>query len=93
MDPNNRQLKEDAGAQEDQPFTDSYWKLSSDDKLRRIFHLKADSSARTRRAAVAPQDQQVTMGQKREKHRENSHLIIHYPTSEEVSEVSERAKE
>ena len=30
------------------------------------------------------------MGQKRKKHRINSHLIIHFPTSEGVSEVSER---
>jgi len=27
------------------------------------------------------------------KHRQNSHLIIHFPTSEGVSEVSERANE
>ena len=30
------------------------------------------------------------MGQNREKHRMNSHPIIHCPTSEGVSEVSER---
>ena len=34
-----------------------------------------------------------TMGQKRRKHRINSHLINHCPTSEGVSEVSERANE
>ena len=31
-----------------------------------------------------------TMGQIKEKHRTNSHPIIHSPTSEGVSEVSER---
>ena len=31
------------------------------------------------------------MGQNREKHRKNSHLIIHFSTCEGVSEVSERA--
>ena len=34
-----------------------------------------------------------TMVQNREKHRTNSYLIIHFPMSEEVSEVSERASE
>ena len=33
------------------------------------------------------------MGQNRKKHRINSHLIIHFPTSEGVSEFSERANE
>ena len=32
-----------------------------------------------------------TVGQNRKKHRINAHPIIHCPTSEEVSEVSERA--
>ena len=36
---------------------------------------------------------QCTMGQNRKKHRMNSHLIIHCPTSSGVSEVSERAGE
>ena len=31
-----------------------------------------------------------TMVENRKKHRENSHPIIHFPTSEGVSEVSER---
>ena len=35
----------------------------------------------------------ATMGQIRKKHRIKSHLIIHCPTSEGVSEVSERASE
>ena len=34
-----------------------------------------------------------TVGQIREKHRTNSHPIIHFPTSEGVSEVGERANE
>ena len=34
-----------------------------------------------------------TMVENREKHRQNSHLIIPFPTSEGVSEVSERANE
>ena len=34
-----------------------------------------------------------TMGQNREKHRVNSHLMIHCPTSEGVSKVSERTSE
>ena len=34
-----------------------------------------------------------TMVEKRKKHRQNSHLIIHFPTSEGVSKVSERANE
>ena len=34
-----------------------------------------------------------TMGQNKIKHRINSHLIIHFPTSEGVSEVSKRANE
>ena len=34
-----------------------------------------------------------TMVENREKHRQNSHRIIHCPTSEGVSEVSERANE
>ena len=34
-----------------------------------------------------------TMGQKRKKHRMNSHPIIHFPTSEGVSEMSEQANE
>ena len=34
-----------------------------------------------------------TMVENRKKHRQNSHLIIHFPTSEGVSEVSERANE
>ena len=34
-----------------------------------------------------------TMVENREKHRQNSHLIIQFPMSEEVSEVSERASE
>ena len=34
-----------------------------------------------------------TVGQNRKKHRMNSHLINHFPTSEGVSEVSERANE
>ena len=34
-----------------------------------------------------------TMVENRKKHRQNSHSIIHCPTSEEVSEVSERANE
>ena len=34
-----------------------------------------------------------TMGQNRKKHRINSHLIIHFPTSSGVSEVSEQAKQ
>ena len=34
-----------------------------------------------------------TMSQNREKHRINNHLINHCPTSEGVSEVSERANE
>ena len=34
-----------------------------------------------------------TMGQNREKHRKNSHLIIHSSTSKGVSEVSEQANE
>ena len=33
------------------------------------------------------------MGQNRKKLRKNSHLIIHFPTSEGVSKVSERANE
>ena len=32
-------------------------------------------------------------GRKWKKHRQNSHLIIHYPMSEGVSEVSEHANE
>ena len=32
-----------------------------------------------------------TMVENRKKHRQNSHLINHYPTSEGMSEVSERA--
>ena len=35
----------------------------------------------------------LTMVENRKKHRKNSHLIIHCPTSEGVSEVSERASE
>ena len=35
----------------------------------------------------------ITMVQNRKKHRINSHLIIHFPTSEGVSKVSERANE
>ena len=34
-----------------------------------------------------------TMSQKREKHRINSHQIIHFPKSEGVTKVSERANE
>ena len=34
-----------------------------------------------------------TMAENRKKHRQNSHLIIHCPTSEGVSEVSKRANE
>ena len=34
-----------------------------------------------------------TMVENRKKHRQNSHLTIHCPTSEGVSEVSERANE
>ena len=34
-----------------------------------------------------------TMVENRQKHRQNSHLIIFFPTSERVSEVSERASE
>ena len=34
-----------------------------------------------------------TMVENRKKHRQNSHLIIHFPTSEGVSDVSERAIE
>jgi len=33
------------------------------------------------------------MVEKRKKHRQNSHPIIHCPTSEGVSEVSERVNE
>ena len=36
---------------------------------------------------------QSTMVDNRKEHRQNSHLIIHFPTSEGVSEVSERANE
>ena len=36
---------------------------------------------------------QGTMVENRKKHRQNSHPIIHCPTSEGVSEVSERANE
>ena len=36
---------------------------------------------------------QRTMVENGKKHRQNSHLIIHFPTSEGVSEVSERANE
>jgi len=36
---------------------------------------------------------QLTMVDYRKKHRQNSHLINHYPTSEGASEVSERANE
>ena len=35
----------------------------------------------------------ITMVQNRKKLRKNSHLIIHFPTSSGVSEVSERASE
>ena len=34
-----------------------------------------------------------TMVENKKKHRQNSHLIIVFPTSEGVSEVSERASE
>ena len=34
-----------------------------------------------------------TMVENGKKHRQNSHLINHFPTSEGVSEVSERANE
>ena len=34
-----------------------------------------------------------TMVENRKKHRQNNNLIIHFPTSEGVSEVSERANE
>ena len=39
------------------------------------------------------QKERGTMVKNRKKHRQNSHLIIHFPTSEGVSEVSERANE
>ena len=35
----------------------------------------------------------VTMVENGKKHRQNSHLIIHFPTSEGVSEVSKRVNE
>ena len=44
-------------------------------------------------AGVTLGSQPCTMGQNRKKHGINSHLIIHFPTSEGVSEVSERAND
>ena len=40
-----------------------------------------------------PEARKTTVGQNREKPRMNSHLIIHRPTSEGVSEESEQANE
>ena len=37
--------------------------------------------------------QHSTLGQNRKKHRINSHPIIHFPTSERVSEVSKRCEQ
>ena len=42
---------------------------------------------------LANKDLDHTMVENGKKHRQNSHLIIHFPTSEGVSEVSERANE
>ena len=44
-------------------------------------------------ASKAGKSEHATLVQNRKKHRQNSHLIIHCPTSEGVSEVSKRASE
>ena len=71
---------------------DDYNADDDDDDDDFFFERERDIFWRPRRISAAAKDE-CTMGQNREKHRKNSHLIIHCPTSEEVSEVSERANE
>ena len=48
---------------------------------------------RKNKAGEKGENKKSTMVENRKKHRQNSHPIIHFPTSEGVSEVSERANE
>ena len=57
-------------------------------KRKKVEHRLSSNSAAEDRQRVG----QVHYGRNRKKHRQNSHPIIHCPTSEAVSEVSERAQ-
>ena len=62
-----------------------------------IYLSAQDRYSGSKKKLIAAEDgvsgKQRTLGQNRKKHRKNSHPIIHCPTSEGVSEVSERASE
>ena len=58
--------------------------------MKDVMHPESDVIARNQGMRSS---MKCTMVENGKKHRQNSHLIIHFPTSEGVSEVSERASE
>ena len=60
-----------------------------EDRRERRFNWRKGKKIREERLPC----KEFTMVENRKKHRQNSHPIIHCPTSEAVSEVRERANE